>query len=139
MRIVDGLVRGPFKNEQEFKRTVLEAMKKYEPNHTCFEIENEEKEPGMPDVLSISYSLPAYLTEFKYSDRHGAVEFTKAQPLFYRRHCYSIRIQILAWDCRMGGRVVRIEPAEVISAKALRITIPADIGAVFHRNLKDGE
>jgi hypothetical protein len=138
MRIVKGLVNGPFKNEQEFKRAVLEVMRKYAKTYTCFEIENEEKEPGMPDVLAISYSLPAYFTEFKYSDEYGVIEFTKAQPLFYRQH-RDLRIQIFAWDCRMGGRVVEFKSSEIVAAKALRITIPADIGDVLCYDLKDGE
>jgi hypothetical protein len=120
MKIINGLVHGPFKNEQEFKQAVLKVWKKSNPEAVCFEIENEEKEPGMPDVLTINPSLPAHFTEFKYSDKHGVIEFKKSQPLFYRQH-RDLLIQILAWDCRGEGRVVHLEPSEVINAKRLRI------------------
>jgi hypothetical protein len=126
MIIIDGLVRGPFRDEQEFKLRVLRAWKKNNLRITCFEIENEEKEPGMPDVLAMNPSLPAHFTEFKYSDKRGVIEFKKSQPLFYRQH-RDLLIQILAWDCRGEGRVVHLEPSEVIDAKTLRILLPQDI------------
>jgi hypothetical protein len=126
MKIIDGLVQGPFRNEQEFKQAVLRVWKKDCPESTDFEIENEEKEPGMPDVLTMSPSLPAFFTEFKYAGKDGVVGFQKSQPLFYRQH-RSLLIQVLVWDCRMGGRVVHLAPAEVIAAKARRIKLPEDI------------
>jgi hypothetical protein len=126
MRIIDGLVHGPFKSEQEFKRSVIRAWQKSGLNQTFFEIENEEKEPGMPDVLAVLPSLPAFFTEFKYADKNGVIEFRKSQPLFYWQHP-DLLIQILAWDSRAEGRVVHLDPSEVVEAKALRITLPADI------------
>jgi hypothetical protein len=134
MKIINGLVRGPFQNEQTFKRAVIKAWKKDNALHTFFEIENEEKEPGMPDVLTILPSAPAFFTEFKYADRNGVIEFRKSQPLFYRQH-RDVRIQILAWD----GRVVHLDPAEVITAKSLRITLPEYIDTVLEYNPEEDE
>jgi hypothetical protein len=126
MKIINDMVHGPFKNEQEFKQAVLKVWRRDHSRQTFFEIENEEKEPGMPDVLAIHPSCQAVFTEFKYADRNGAVEFRKSQPLFYRQHP-DLCIQILAWDGRAGGRVVHLDPSEVAGAKTLRITLPADI------------
>jgi hypothetical protein len=129
MKIINGLVYGPFKNEQEFKQAVLKVWRRDHPGQTFFEIENEEKEPGMPDVLVIHPSYPAVFAEFKYAGRNGAIEFRKSQPLFYRQH-QDLYIQILAWDGREDGRVVYLDPSEVTGAKTLRITLPKDIGTV---------
>jgi hypothetical protein len=126
MKVVLGLVYGPFKNEQEFKQAVLKAWRKRKLGDTFFEIENEEKEPGMPDVLAILPSSLPFFAEFKYADKNGVIEFQKSQPLFYRKH-RTLRILIFAWDCRGEGRVVRLEPSEVIEAKSLRIKIPETI------------
>jgi hypothetical protein len=132
MKIINGLVHGRFKNEQEFKHAVLKVWKENNLGSTYhFEIENEEKEPGMPDVLTIHPTLPAHFTEFKYSDKNGVIEFRKSQPLFYRQHS-DLLIQILAWDCRGEGRVVHLEPSEVIGAKKLRILLPNDISAAIN-------
>jgi hypothetical protein len=127
MKIIDGLVSGPFKNEQEFKQAVLKAWKRNDTDlrYTYFEIENEEKEAGMPDTLSIGAEVPAYFTEFKYADKNGVIEFKKSQPLFYRQHS-RLLIQILAWD-RRYNRVVHIAPSDIIAAKSLRFTLPENI------------
>jgi hypothetical protein len=126
MKIINDMVHGPFKNEQEFKQAVLKVWRRDHSGQTFFEIENEEKEPGMPDVLAMSPFYPASFTECKYADRNGVIEFTKAQPRFYRQHL-DLRIQILAWDGRADGRVVHLDPSEVVRAKSLRVTIPAGI------------
>jgi hypothetical protein len=130
MKIIEGMVSGPFKNEQEFKQAFLKAWKRNDSNfhYTNFELENEEKEAGMPDTLSISAEAPAYFTEFKYADKNGVIEFKKSQPLFYRQH-RSLLIQILAWDGRYN-RVVVIHPGEIVRAKSLRITLPEHIDAI---------
>ena len=122
MKIIKGLVNGPFKDEAAFKAAVIKAWKKQAPWFTRFEIENPEKEPGMPDVLSISNKLPAFFTEFKISNDKGVIEFQKTQPSFYRRNS-DLNIDILAWDVPRK-RVVHITPQEVTEAKSLFIAIP---------------
>jgi hypothetical protein len=129
MKTIYGLVHGPFKNEQEFKLAVMRVWRKNNLRNTSFEIENEEKEPGMPDVLTLIPDAPAFFTEFKHAGKNGVIEFRKSQPLFYRQH-RDMRIQILAWDGRADGRVVHIDPSEVVNAKTLRVTLPADIDEV---------
>jgi hypothetical protein len=129
MKIIDGLVHAPFKDEQDFKHSVLKVWRRDHPEQTFFEIENEEKEPGMPDVLAMALSCPAFFTEFKYADKNGVIEFKRSQPLFYRQNP-DVFMQILAWDGRAGGRVVHLEPAEVVDTESLRITLPADIDEV---------
>jgi hypothetical protein len=138
MKIINGLVRGPFKDEQGFKQAVLKVWKKDNLRHAFFEIENEEKEPGMPDVLALLPSAPAFFTEFKCSDKHGVIEFKKSQPLFYRQY-RDLLIQIIAWDCREKGRVVHLDPAEVINAKTLRIKLPLDIDTIIEYHPEDDE
>jgi hypothetical protein len=138
MKIINGLVYGPFKNEQEFKQAVMKAWRKNYLEHTSFEIENEEKEPGMPDVLTLIPDCPSFFTEFKYADKNGVIEFRKSQPLFYRQHP-DLRIQILAWDGRADGRVVHLDPSEVVDAKTLRVTLPADIGTVVDYDPEEDE
>jgi hypothetical protein len=125
VKIITGLVCGPFKSEQEFKLAVLNAWRRRRENaaFTYFEIENEEKEPGMPDVIAVSPVLPACFTEFKYADKNGVIHFQKSQPLFYRCH-RSLYIQVLAWDPRMDGRVVRLGPDEVVKLKSLWVALP---------------
>lgn len=129
MNVIRGLVEGPFKDEAGFKAAVLKVWRKKAPQYTRFEIENEEKEPGMPDVLSISSERDhfAYFTEFKISNDKGVIKFQKTQPLFYRRHS-GLPIEILAWDVPRS-RVVLITPEEVVAAKSLKIAIPECIGA----------
>jgi hypothetical protein len=133
MKIINGLVRGPFKNEQEFKQAVMKAWRKNYLEHTSFDIETEETEPGMPDVLTIIPDSPSYFTEFKDAGKNGVIEFQKSQPLFYRQH-RDLLIQILAWDSRADGRVVHLDPAEVVKAKSLRIPLPEAIDAAVDYN-----
>jgi hypothetical protein len=133
MEIIKGLVHGPFKNEQEFKLAVMRVWRRNNLRQTSFEIENEEKEPGMPDVLTLIPDSSAFFTEFKYASRNGVIAFQKSQPLFYRQH-RDLLIQILAWDGRAGGRVVHLEPSEVVDTKSLRIALPDDIDTVIDYN-----
>jgi hypothetical protein len=126
MKVITNLVSGPFKSEQDFKQAVLKAWKDGSVTQTFFEIENEEKEPGMPDVLAVSKDYPAHFTEFKYADKNGVIEFQKKQPLFYKQNA-ELRIDILAWDGRGKGRVIYIHPEEVLEAKSLRLKISEDI------------
>jgi hypothetical protein len=130
MLAVDNLVKGPFKNEQDFKRAVLKKWKEDNIWARSFEIENEEKEPGMPDVITVAPDSQAVFTEFKYADKNGVIEFRKSQPLFYKQN-EDIYIQILAWDGRMGGRTVFMESPEVVAAKSLRIKIPENLEAAL--------
>lgn len=127
MTVIENLVSGPFRDEQEFKRAAMRAWERNSGGHyTCFEIENQEKEPGMPDVLAMSRVYPAYFAEFKYA-RDSVIEFTKAQPLFYKSHP-DLLIWILVWDAGLN-RVIQVKPAEAVKARTLRMKIPLLIDA----------
>jgi len=128
MRVVKGLVKGPFKNEAAFKAAVLKVWEKTLARFTHFQIENEEKEPGMPDILSISSVSPAYFTEFKVSNKDGVIRFESTQPAFYKRNEH-LDISILAWDVPRQ-RVVEITPEEVIAQKSLSLKIPEETNEV---------
>jgi len=128
MKIIEGLVKGPFKDEDSFKAAVIKAWRKPYNAFKRFEIENEEKEPGMPDVLSMSNKLPAFFTEFKISDNKSVITFQPTQPLFYKRNA-ELHIDILAWDAPRK-RVVHIKPSEVLDTKGLKFMIPEDIDDV---------
>ena len=128
MANMHSFVKGPFKDEAAFKAAVLRVWRERSSvsTYTRFEIENEEKEPGMPDCLSISPTRPAFFTEFKISDKNGVVEFQKTQPRFYNAH-KEVLIDVLVWDARYD-RVVAMTAAEVVAAKSLKIRIPEELG-----------
>jgi len=117
-------IKGPFKDENAFKQAVLKFWRK-NCLFTYFEIENEEKTPGMPDVLAMSQVQRAFFAEFKISDARGVIEFQKTQPLFYKQN-KKLQIEILAWDVRFN-RIVLISPEEVIAAKKLKIKLPEEL------------
>jgi hypothetical protein len=125
MRIIEGLVtRNTFRNEADFKRAVVKTWQQ-SLLYRVIELENEEKAPGMPDVLLISQTLPAILTEFKIASINGYIKFQKTQPLFYRQN-RGLLISILAWDTPWH-RAVLVEPSDVTS---LSVRIPVTIDKV---------
>jgi hypothetical protein len=136
MKTIDGLVQGPFKQESDFKAAVLKKWRTDSPWITRFEIENEDKAPGMPDCLSVSNKLPAFFTEFKISDSKGVIKFQKTQPLFYKQNS-DLLIDILAWDAPRQ-RVVSLAPSDLdgrlkrapSNAKLLLFVIPEVINDV---------
>ncbi len=64
-RVIQDMVKGPFKNEQDFKKAVIKRWEQVNKTayHLC--IESPETEAGMPDVISVSANGPAVLTEFR--------------------------------------------------------------------------
>lgn len=88
-----------FKNEQEFKTAWMNYIRK---QNFCevFEIENEEKEPGFPDLLCIdSTTSHAMFFEIKVASRGGVFKFEPTQPRFYKLHP-MLRIQVIVWDAQ---------------------------------------
>jgi len=118
-------VKGPFIDEAQFKAAVLKYWRNEALGATFFELEEAEKNPGLPDCLEMNPCLPAVFHEFKISDANGIIVFQKSQPLFYKTY-HNLNIQILAWDSR-HNYVVRISKEEVIRAKSLRMRIPEDL------------
>ena len=118
-------IKGPFKDEAQFKKAMLAMWRSVCPGDAFFEIEEGEVNPGMPDILRISNDFPAALYEFKITDANGGIVFQKTQPLFYKKYSY-LKIYILIWDTRLG-EVVAMDPQEVIEAKSLRMKIPVSL------------
>lgn len=98
----------------------------------CFEdcgfvaycIENEEKEPGWPDVL-VTRALDNrfLLVEVKVSDNKGVIKFESSQPLFYVRNGLKLPIHIYAFDVRYK-RTILVPPSDVIKGRSLRYRLP---------------
>lgn len=83
--------------EQEFKTEMIRCKRLLHPERTYFEVENEEKEPGFPDVIEVFENQRSVFVEYKVSDEKGIIEFQKSQPLFYRRN-RQLDIRIIAWS-----------------------------------------
>lgn len=84
--------------EQRFKKWHIEKIRRtYKFVKEVFEVENEEKEPGFPDVLLIVHDDEAMLLEYKVSDERGVISFERAQPLFYKRHA-NLCVYIVAYS-----------------------------------------
>jgi hypothetical protein len=54
MTIYDGKLTGPFVSEQQFKQAVIRFWKAEDSVDDILEVENEEKESGMPNALVIN-------------------------------------------------------------------------------------
>lgn len=86
-----------FANEQAFKRAWMHYLSCQVPCDV-FEIENEEKEPGFPDLLCVTYGTSyAQFFEIKVARKDGVFKFEHTQPRFYKQHPY-MRIQVVVWD-----------------------------------------
>ena len=88
-----------FKNEQEFKTAWMNYLRR---QNYCevFEIENEEKEPGFPDLLCIDLdSSHSMFFEIKVASKGGIFKFEPTQPRFYKLHP-MLRIQVIVWDAQ---------------------------------------
>jgi hypothetical protein len=65
-----------------------------------FEIENEEKEPGFPDLLCIDLCTShSMFFEIKVAEKGGVFKFEPTQPRFYKLHP-MLRIQVVVWDAQ---------------------------------------
>lgn len=88
-----------FKNEQEFKTAWMNYLRR---QNYCevFEIENEEKEPGFPDLMCIDIaSSHSMFFEIKVAEKGGVFKFEPTQPRFYKLHP-MLRIQVIVWDAQ---------------------------------------
>jgi len=122
MKIITGLVKGPFKDEAEFKAAYLKVMRKRFGAIKFFEIESAETEVGIPDILAASYGQPAVFTELKHVKKDGLIKFTADQPIWYKKNA-DLRVQILVWDSR-NNLCLYLDPADVVKAKTLSMKVP---------------
>lgn len=106
---------GPFRNEQDFKNAWLGWLR-YNGRYTdVFEVENEEKVPGFPDVLCIHNDGTAEFHEMKLADKSGRFKMERTQPRFYVWHPH-LNISVVVW---CDGKVWMI-PAQCIAMRALK-------------------
>lgn len=87
---------GIFADETAFKRQLMKEYLKEENQYKkVFEIENA-MEPGMPDLLVISYDDIVVFVETKYAEE-GIISFKKTQPPWYMRN-KDLSIIIVAYN-----------------------------------------
>jgi len=84
-----------FSNEQAFKTWCMTELR--HSYKAIFEVENEEKEPGFPDVLAIDYDDKAHFYEFKVAYKGGRFTFEPTQPRFFKFYPY-LDIHVMVWD-----------------------------------------
>lgn len=102
-----------FKNEQDFK---VWFMNTHRYLKAWFEVENEEKEPGFPDVLAIANDDTAHFYETKIAWKGGRFKFEETQPRFFRCHP-QLNIKVVVFD--METRMLYVIPAALATAAVL--------------------
>ncbi len=104
-------------DEQYFKVFWADEVRRAAQTSYYF-LETEETNPGMPDILfahgkrALKDLNEVFFYEIKVSDKHGYIQFTKAQPLFYKNNP-NLAINIAALDTRGKGIVVVFKPEEM--------------------------
>jgi hypothetical protein len=88
------------KGETSFKTSWIKFAEAFSEEYSFFQVENEEKVPGFPDVLMIAKDLPAILLEFKVVGKNGKIRFEPYQPAFYKTHGKHVRIRVVVYDPR---------------------------------------
>lgn len=100
---------GPFRNEQDFKNAWLGKLRRSGAYLDVFEVENEEKVPGFPDVLCIRNDGRAEFHEMKLADKNGRFKMERTQPRFYARYLH-LSIYVVVW---CAGRVWLINAGDI--------------------------
>ena len=85
-----------FENEQDFKIWCMGFVRNNKSD-VVFEIENEEKEPGFPDLLKVDFTGRAFFFEIKVARKGGRFKFESTQPRFYKNHP-MLNIMVIVWD-----------------------------------------
>lgn len=93
------LLKTEFRDEQDFKTWCMGYIKT-DKSDVVFEIENEEKEPGFPDLLKIDFMGRAFFYEIKVARKRGRFTFESTQPRFYKLHP-NLNIKVIVWDAEM--------------------------------------
>lgn len=113
-----------YKNEQAFKMAWIAYLQKTEPCDV-FEVENEEKEPGFPDVLCINRQTGvATLYEIKVAREGGIFKFEKTQPRFYMTHP-QLNICVVVWDAKQ--KVITVANAQWVLKEVLRTGLKVNV------------
>lgn len=103
-----------FRNEQDFKVWQMCELRRF--CKAVFEIENEEKEPGFPDVLTIDNDDRAHFYEFKVARKGGRFTFESTQPRFFMQYQY-LDIHVMVWDAEQ--HTMYCIPATIAAAAVL--------------------
>ena len=90
------LLKTEFQDEQDFKRWCMGYVCT-DKSDTIFEVENEEKSPGFPDLLKINFMGLAFFYEIKFARKGGRFKFESTQPRFYKLHP-DLNIEVIIWD-----------------------------------------
>lgn len=88
-----------FQSEQKFKeywKLMLQDGSFYRPL-AVFEVENEEKEPGFPDLLLVDSDNEAVFYEMKVAWKGGRFTFEPTQPRFFKAH-QNLSIFVVVFD-----------------------------------------
>ena len=112
------VLRTEFQDEQDFKRWCMGYVCT-DKSDTIFEVENEEKAPGFPDLLKIDYLGRAFFYEIKFARKGGRFKFESTQPRFYKLHP-NLNIQVIVWDAEMHivHFISALEAADKVLAKS---------------------
>lgn len=107
-----------FQDEQDFKRWCIGFVRQ-NTTDTVFEVENEEKAPGFPDLLKVDYLGRAFFYEIKFARKGGRFKFESTQPRFYKLHP-NLNIQVIVWDAEMHivHFISALEAADKVLAKS---------------------
>ena len=123
MVITDPAFTDGFKSEQAFKQAFIGYIRQKQARGApeVFEVENEEKEPGFPDLLVVHTSGymagQAQFFEMKVADKSGAFHMEPTQPRFYKAHPH-LDISVVVWH----RGCVSIIRADDVADKALERT-----------------
>lgn len=114
-----------FSTENKFKQHLLKGMKTDNDMYYYFEVENEEKEPGMPDILAVNkVTKEASFIEVKLAKSNGDIKFQPTQPRWYAWHPH-ISVIVVAW-LPVCNKAVIVEVEQVIKLKKLIVRISID-------------
>jgi hypothetical protein len=108
--------------EDILKRDTLKHWRECYRDADYFQVENEEKEPGFPDVISLCSDETYALYEFKVSNYDDWITFEKSQIVFYHRHP-SLIIYIAAWSVPQQ-RLVLLTSGDINAKRSLRYKLP---------------
>lgn len=111
-----------FRSEQDFKNWYMQRLCKARGPEmpvpkAVFEVENEEKEPGFPDVLVVNHLDEALFFEIKVAKKGGRFTMEKTQPRFYASHP-DLHIRVIVFDAE-EHKVYSI-PKEVVLEEVKR-------------------
>jgi len=113
--------------ETEFRAELMRTLNAHEKSLAqAYAVENEEKEPGWPDVLvaQVTFGEGTLCTfiETKVCDASGHIKFEKTQPVFYKRNPI-LDVQIYAFDSRYD-RILVASAEDIVKEKKLRFKLP---------------